>query len=41
MLNNKNLEKIKDSFDNDGYITLKNFFKKKKIKSVKKNLYYF
>ncbi len=41
MLNNKNLEKIKDSFDNDGYITLKNFFKKKQIKSVKKNLFYF
>ena len=41
MLNNKKLEKIKNSFDTNGYITLRNFFEKKKIKSVKKNLFHF
>jgi len=41
MLDNKNLEKIKNSFDINGYITLKNFFKKEKIISIKKNLFHF
>ena len=39
MINNKNLEIIKKNFDKNGYITLKKFFKKNKIKSVKKNLF--
>lgn len=38
-MNNKNLEKIKKNFDKKGYITLKKFFEKNKIKSVKKSLF--
>ncbi len=39
MLINKNLKKIKNNFDNDGYVILNNFFKKKKIQSLRKNLF--
>ena len=41
ILNKNKLKKIKNSFDDDGYIYLKNIFNKNKIKSIKKNLFYF
>jgi len=41
ILNKNKLQKIKNSFDDDGYIYLKNIFNKNKIKSIKKNLFYF
>ncbi len=41
ILNKNKLYKIKNSFDNDGYIYLKNFFDKDKIKSIRKNLFNF
>jgi len=39
MFINRNLKKIKNNFDNDGYVVLNNFFKKKKIQSIRKNLF--
>lgn len=40
-LNERNLNKIKEDFKINGYVTLKNFFQKEQIKLVKKNLFNF
>ena len=39
--NDRKLNKIKEDFKTNGYVTLKNFFQKEQIKSVKKNLFNF
>ena len=40
-LTEKKINNIRKSFEENGYVTLKKFFQKKQIQTVKKNLFRF